>query len=540
MSDFFLGIEVHDPSLWDRDRMLNVIDRMQGMGYNRLILHENDLLDSCTQLGFGENFGLFDLRLKKVQNRVHWLRDLIQRLDRFDAKLFLEVKEPSCHDYAFKLFPDLIDNEGRIDPTSKAWTELCRMKTEHILKDLPGLGGLIVNISSPESRVSLQDYLADTDQNIDLEAWLERMIDAFYQPIKSAGMDLYIRDFAYTKDIQKKTLKVIDGFEGKVGASIKITPHDYFPDYANNDVAFDVQAPKLIEFEAFGEHTGWGVIPNCRVQELIGRMGFTQSTGAKGLFVRISWEAITGPHAMETVSEVNVYALSYLARMMKSGDDLAAASPNNIVSEWLISRYALDDQTAEELSEILVQSAKVVAEAYWNGRVFPRHSRLPSNWKEGWHSMLTDGMGNRLLQDDGAFPFTDEDKDQLFKRKDGAVSLAKSLLKKFHAIEQTLPESLSSELSRGFALLVYYAQLFENATKATFLVAQDAEKNGSDITEYQSNLMKLSDQIEKFLNDNAEQTHSVGMLFDTRHIRDFADSLHEDGAAATRPQAAII
>ena len=154
-----IGLEVHDRSLWEPSRVLPLLGAMKSMGYNALVLHQNDLLDVTTQLGLTANYGVTDLRLKKVRNNAGWLRHLTAALAEFDAKLFLEIKEPSYEDYALEFYPTLIGPGGTADPTAPDWPAFCRAKVQDLLERVPDIGGLIVNLSSPESRVSLPDHL---------------------------------------------------------------------------------------------------------------------------------------------------------------------------------------------------------------------------------------------------------------------------------------------------------------------------------------------------------------------------------------------
>ncbi len=495
--------------------MLGAIETMRRYGYNALILHENDLLDACTQIGTTANFGVSDLRWKKVSNRLAWLQRLVDRLDSFGAKLFLEIKEPSYHDYIFEVYPDLIGADGRVDPTSPRWTEFCARKTEQLLQNVPGIGGFIVNLSSPESRVSLQDYLADQGRTIDLDEWLDRMIAAFARPLLAAGKGIYVRDFAYTKDLQARTLRAIDRCDGAVGASIKITAHDYFPRFPNNAIARGVAAPKLIEFEAFGEHMGWGLLPNCRVEEFVDRMRFVREIGAAGAFIRISWEAMTGAHALDNLSDVNVYAMTAIMQ----GRDNAA----DIVTAWLAARHGLDAAGADaaELADCLLRSWHVVAAAYWRESVFPRHSRLPASWQEGWHSMLTSGMGNRHL-DAPELSITPEERQELFAEKAAAVTLADSLWARVQAVLPRLPQALAKQCADSFSLLPIYARMFDYATRGTVMAAQG---DSGGLPGLRQALDGLADEAAQLLDSRADAPHTLGVLFDPAHIRTFARSL---------------
>lgn len=521
----FIGLEIHDVSLWEPSRVLPIVETMERRGYNALVLHQNDLLDECTQFGLTANFGLTDLRLKKVKNRVAWLAQLIDILDEFGARLFLEIKEPSCADYALGFYPGLIDEAGRLNPASDCWADLCREKTRLALDSLPGLGGLIVNLSSPESRVSLPDYLAETGLRIDMAAWFDRMIDAFHQPLAAAGMDLWVRDFSYTDGMQSDVLAAIERRGGAVGASIKITPHDYFPEFANNEAARGVSSPKIMEFEAFGEHTGWGLIPNCRVEEYRGRMDFAREIGAQGVLVRVSWEAITGANALDSLSDVNVFA----APRLFSADQDAHA----LVVQWLSDRFGMrtDAPVAREVADILLQSWEIPAAAYWDGAVFPRHSCLPASWREGLHSALTEGMGDRSITADmpdaGTDAFSEELRERLFTRKARAVELADRLSRRAEDLAARAPTELAALLRKSFSLAPLYARMFRLATEGAFHAARAADGDAERIASIQTDLLALAKDLRALPANPREAPHYRRMMFDPRHVEMFARSLSD-------------
>lgn len=518
------AMEIHDVSLWEPSRVLPVVDTMERWGYNALVLHQNDLLDVCTQLGLTANYGVSDLRLKKVRNNVAWLNRLVHRLDRFGAKLFLEIKEPSYHDYALEFFPSLVGDDGAPDPFDPSWQELCRTKTSDLLARVPGIAGLIVNISSPESRVSLPDYVATHGTETGAGEWFECMIAAFDRSLREAGKALYIRDFSYTADMQSDVLAAV-ARNPAVGASVKITAHDYFPEFPENPVARSVNGPLLLELEAFGEHMGWGVIPNCRVAEFRDRMAGYREMGANGFLMRISWEAISGSNALDSLSAVNVFAAPRLAR--------ADADADSLVRMWLVETFGIERELAGRAADLMLQSWHIPAAAYWNGKVFPRHSCLPSTWQEGWLSMQSNGMGRRdrdlaISPDDP--DLTDEARDALFQRKEEATALANRLAGEARALADSLPPGLAN-LFTAFDWLPAFARTFELGTKATFYAARwsvrASEEDRTSMDLVREDLFKLADELQHALSGHQNASHHYHVLFDPEQIRNFARSLPE-------------
>ncbi|MEM1373617.1 MAG: hypothetical protein AAGF78_04450 [Pseudomonadota bacterium] len=464
----FVGFEIHDRSLWVPERVLPFLPVMERWGYNALVLHENTLLDEVTQLGLTANYGVSDLRLKKVRNRAAWLERLVAELDRFGAQLFLEIKEPSFADYALEAWPGLAAGV-----TAPDWPDFCRAKVCDLLRRVPGLGGVILNLSSPESRLSMPDEAAGGVQ-IDRAAWFDAMIAAFKAPLEDAGKVLWVRDFSYTADLQSDVLGAIE--RAGAGASVKITAHDYFPGYPENPVARGVGGPLILEFDAFGEHTGWDVIPNCRVAEFAQRMAGVRDMDAGGILVRTSWEAIAGANAMDGSAAVNVYALPRLLR--------GSADPHTLVADWLLETRGAADAA---LVTALLRSAEVPAAAYWDDSVFPRHSCLASSWQEAWLSMQSDGMGRRdrvveVASDDPLLASGDA----ALRRSAAAVTLAEELAE-------------SAPPLGSFAFLPAFARQFEIAQRGTLRAAkgQDAGSEAAELERFAETLTNLDDLPER-------------------------------------------
>lgn len=514
----FIALEIHDTTLWEPSRVLPLLPVMERWGYNALVLHQNDLLDACTQLDLTANYGVSDLRLKKVRHNAAWLNRLVDLLARFDARLFLEIKEPSFHDYALELHPNLLGADGQPDPGAAAWAGFCEAKTRDLLDRVPGLGGLVVNLSSPESRVSMPDFAA-TQGGLDHEGWFDQMIAAFRDPLAERGKDLWVRDFSYTADLQSGVLSAINRRDGAVGASVKITAHDYFPQFPDNPGAALVEAPLIYEFEAFGEHMGWGVIPNCRVAEFARRMDLYRRTGAVGCLMRISWEAMSGTHALDSLSAVNVYALPRLIA--------AQYDPNALIRDWLSDECDLTGDLAEQAAALLLESWHIPAAAYWNGLVFPRHSCLPSTWREGWLSMESSGMGRRdrdLQIDPGMAMLSDTAQQSLFTAKADAVTRADHLADQAAALAMQLPTPLAEQFV-AFQWLPLFARQFDFATRATFFAARARIDDLAEIPELVSKLHALAEEITARFDAAGDLPQTTRVLLDPEQIKRFAASL---------------
>ena len=111
------------------------------------------------------------------------------------------------------------------------------------------------------------------------------------------------------------TLAVLKSSKRRLAAALKITPLDYFPGFPNNPaIAAMGDVPVIVEFEAVGEDTGWGVVPNCRAAEFVDRMHYVRDSGAVGVMIRINWAGVIGWSALDSLSDLNVFALAQLAQ----------------------------------------------------------------------------------------------------------------------------------------------------------------------------------------------------------------------------------
>lgn len=529
----FRAIETNEPMHWNGEWLDRVLAMMRERGFNVLATHQNNLLDELTHLDEASAEGVGDLRRKKVYSRVAWMRRLARRLGEQSAMLYLEVKEPSFADYVLSLFPETIDKGGNVNPIHPIWEEIVSRKVSQVISALPELGGLIVSLSSPESRISPEEYVKQVgDKNFEFGLWLDRMIEAIRLPLSEAGMELIVRDFTYGRALHDTTISVLDRPREAMATSVKISPCDYFPDFPNNVAANRVRnVPVVVEFEAFGENTGWGVVPNCRVAELIQRMQFVEALGGKGFMVRINWEGVLGWSAVDGTSDVNIFALSKLAQRDPAAEAL------DIVVHWLGERYGLEtgSNVAVQLARLLLESFDVIKKIYWYGNVFPRHSQVPLSWQQGWWSMrqhaLTDWCSDGSHDND--FVLNEENRERLFGEKASASVAAERLASSVNVVlaGDDLPDRLRQELALPFTNLPDYVRAFELATQGAFWAARyEAKGQRADRTAAHDVGAEMADLLEKFEGRSkaaigTASEHVSAVMFDPSHLLSFAASL---------------
>ena len=420
---------------------------------------------------------------------------------------------------ALELTEGLLGPDGQPDPMRPEWASFCKAKTEDLLDRVPDLAGLIVNLSSPESRVSMPDHVETQQDDREKGPWFDGMIAAFQSPLNRQGKALYVRDFAYTTDVQSDVLAAIARCDGTVQASVKVTAHDYFPRAAENPAVQQAGPDAVLEVDAFGEHTGWGVVPNCRVVEFATRLSAAREGSNHGLLVRTSWEAIVGANALDSLSAVNVYALPLL---LKGETDATAA-----VKAWLDEAHGVIGETAETAIQLLLRSWDIPAATYWDDFVFPRHSCLPSTWQEGWMSMETIGMGRRergLSISSTDERLSEKTRLRIFAEKENATALAGELAQAAAALEADLPDTLA-RLFASFAWMPLFAKQFELAIKATFYAARALPEDLQNVRNLHAALIDFAGDLEDTLKAHQDLPHHHRVLLDPDQIRRFAASL---------------
>jgi len=216
---------------------------------------------------------------------------------------------------------------------------------------------------------------------------------------------------------------------------------------------------------------------------------------------------------------MNVFALPKLIH----GD----ADPTTLVMDWLHEAFNITGTLAERATDLLLQSWEIPAAAYWNGKVFPRHSCLPSTWQDGWLSMESSGMGRRDWELNVApdHPdLSDAARVELFKRKEKATELAARLAEDATALAKDLPPELA-KMFAAFSWLPPFAQQFELATKATFYAARGGVSDLAELPSLVSAMITLADALEQRLTEHPDIPHHHAVLFDPDQIRRFVRSL---------------
>jgi hypothetical protein len=156
----FRALELHGVSIWDVVKVRRALEAIRSYGMNALVLHESDMTNRIVfPTAYFDAFGPWkDAPLRRGENAIHndriYIRSLLRLAADYGVGLWLELKELTFSDEILERFPQLIKN-GTVCPTEPVWFNYIETKYAELVRDFPGLKGIILSPGSPEGRSSL-------------------------------------------------------------------------------------------------------------------------------------------------------------------------------------------------------------------------------------------------------------------------------------------------------------------------------------------------------------------------------------------------
>lgn len=561
MTDFAVrAIEIHSAYAWDFAYTKKTIDFMKANDLNTLILHKNDFLELVTfpakYFGgkrdpyghFFEKYQDIYRALKKftptrknapLQKRSYFTR-LLEEARRAGIQIFIENKELYFPDILLEFFPQLVKN-GKVCPSDPFWLEFVQTKYTEFFDDFPDVAGIITSPASGESRatISYTRCTCERCQRTVPEVWYGDLLKAIHAPIAKAGKKLIVRDFVFDSKRHHEISSAVEQLPNDVGAALKNTPHDYFPTFPDNARIGKVgDREQWIEFDVWGQFTGWGISPAILIDDLKHRLAYAQERGATGAMFRIDWEHLDGHSAFDTLNIVNIYAAAALSK------DISTPAAN-IYRRWLDSEghFAPAADAAQReaatgwVGGVLDRTWDVVKRtAYINDFVFSDSSHWPlsmeiAHWLaeetfslEDWDGSKVDPLGTsqanvQLLMDE----------------KDEALRLVRVLRAEINNGHPGLSEDTASMLRDWFLVFEKYVEAFRivtyNIILAKYLTVELEASNSAFygraehlLGEMEEELRRYADHLEEFAATTSYH-YRVYTLLDPFRLRVLADDL---------------
>lgn len=560
MTDFKIrALEIHSSSAWDFNFVKKSIDFMKKNRLNTLVLHKNDFIELIIfpvkyfggkrekYNNFFERYQDIYRELKKytptrknapLQRRSYFKR-VLEEARRAGITVYIENKELYFPDIILEFYPQLVKN-GKTCPSDPFWWEFTRTKYKEFFEEFPEVGGIITSPASGESRstISYTRCTCERCKNTSPVDWYKQLINAIYEPISAAGKQLIIRDFVFDPQRHDEISTALEQLPNDIGAALKNTPHDYFPTFPNNARIGRVgDREQWIEFDVWGQFTGFGISPSILIDDLRYRMNYAKNRGASGIMLRIDWEHLDGHSAFDTLNIINLYAGAELSR------DLSIEN-NAIYELWLEESgyYApgLDDQqkkqTAAWIGRIMDRTWDVVKRtAYINDFTFNDSSHWPvSMGIAHWLAEETFSLRNWDPTKTNPLSIEKSNIELLLNEKDEALSLVRELMAELAEGNQGLTEEAFKYLQDSFIAFEKYVEAFRLVTYNIILTKYVTDDSFDPTSEYDqeaerkleekmAEMQALAKHFEDFFTNTSYQFRTYTLLDAARLDALYAD-----------------
>lgn len=521
------SIEVHDTAtMWNPQKIQQIVDFMVRHDMNTLIFHENDIVDKLVfpSLLYKENiqdkniYSIFENIYQAIYDKtpspfvfidekailMELMRSVVRIATGAGIRVFFQSKEIW---FADLLFGDQqLMKDGAMCPSDPFWWETyLPAKYQELFVALPELSGIVTSTGTRESRASLAHGKCKCDRcrNYDLQEWQKNIIMAIYKPISETGKQLVVRDFTYYADEQNGLRAGVLNLPDDIVVSIKNTPQDFYPTFPDNALIGQVGShEQWIEYEVMGEYFGFGVVPCVLIEDIRARMKYALEREAKGFTARVDWEALPNHSAFDTVNILNVYATAMLAK----NPDLPAAeiyraylSEHNLFADGLDSTQ--QEACIQKVMDILERTWPVMAKTpYINDFLFSSNSKIPANIAHGEflakeHHGLQKWFPERANDHD----MTPENVVRFLDEKEQALAEVNVLYHLIRAGNPGLKENYYELLIAQFEMYRMYVEQFRAVANVYILVkAASPGGDGSAVFEALEELRRFEDRLKNY------------------------------------------
>lgn len=327
----FIGLEIHSSRMWQLEQVNRTIDFMADHGFNALIFHQSDLMNTLvlpekyvTVKTMWEKFSA--LRYFAVENNQHYLNLVARRAKKRGIGLYLNVKEIFYPDDIAELYPQLIRDNAVACPSDPFWFGYLEACFEELCERVPDLEGVILSAGTHESRTSItrqNPCTCERCRNLDGAEWYRHLFESIYRPLARRQKKLVVRDFTFTRKGQSVLLRAAEAVPSDVAVSLKNTPHDYYPTFPNNPRIGTTGHTEYVEFDTWGQFFGGGFFPVSIAEDIAKRIRYCRERGVSGVLCRTDWEGMYENSTFNSTNMINLYAFGLLANHPGADLDMA-------------------------------------------------------------------------------------------------------------------------------------------------------------------------------------------------------------------------
>lgn len=399
----FRGFEMCNNHMWKWETVSRTLDFMEKFHMNALIFHQFDLLDQIIlpEKYFSEEemWTYWPIRYASIGANGHYIQKVIWEAKKRGIRFYFEVKEIWYPEALLDKYPDLRKESGHICPTEPFWFRFLEDKVRELSQRFPDMAGVIVSPATRESKVTISanQCRCVRCRKTSQEDWYYQYLKAIYTPLKTAGKDMIVRDFAYSTGAQSAVLEAARRCGDNIVFALKNVPHDFWPTFPDNPAIPCYRDREMwIEYDAWGQYCGAGVFPCGLVEDMRRRFANCDKYGCSGMWVRTDWELLDESSCLNTFSVLNLIAAAMLAfdsdcteqEIYQAWVEYGLMSPLQEESKqrFPVKPSALD--AAERLQKFMNVSWSVLEKTlYVRGHVFNYSSRFQHAYRSIYNVM---------------------------------------------------------------------------------------------------------------------------------------------------------
>ncbi|HZZ57974.1 MAG TPA: hypothetical protein VFE31_09095 [Opitutaceae bacterium] len=330
------GFEFCGSGLWQWKSIDRALAVMEQLGFNTLILHQNDLPDYIVWPAayFSADFmyARNPVRTDLTCNGRNYVREVGRRAARRNIRLVLEDKELWYPDGLIELHPELMEVKGIVCPTHPFWWEYLNTKYAELVQQVPEIAGVMVSAASRESKVSfaVRNCPCDRCRATSAPDWYAHVAGSIHAPLAAGGRFLVMRDHAYQRSEQNAVVDACSRVSPDIVVSLSNTPHDFYPTFPDNPRIGQTNGnPQWVEFDAMGQFAGLGVFPASFLDDWSRRLDHAAAAGARGVWFRADIEFVSDCSVFNSPNLLNIVGGARLA-----GGTVPAAGLDPLYATW--------------------------------------------------------------------------------------------------------------------------------------------------------------------------------------------------------------
>ncbi len=508
-------LEIHGSNMWNGFHVQRAIEFAKKFDLTGMIFHCNDIIDKAIKPDkyFSPDVSLlsYNNRDGDTKNFKYYLHNITDKITDAGLDFYVEVKELYYPHELLHEFPQLRMENGAVCPTDPFWWEFLEEKIREFCEKFPKVSGIIVSAGTRESMVSLaaNKCTCERCKNYRMDRWYRDLIAAMFRPLDAAGKKLIVRDFSYTADHQYAMVDAAQAVSNKIILALKKVPHDYYPTFPDNPTVGNCgNMTQWIEYDTWGQYYGLGVMPCSVAEDMQGRMQRYLAKGASGVMLRTDWERLLNGSTFNSFSMINLVAGAMLSKDVNMDLDEAYKAWLNY---GLLSPLPYDTCPQQPCVPLAPNALEVMKEfmkrcwqiqercIYVRGHVFNRNAQMFDRYFLTYFIMTV--QHTRDHWDKGAslkVQPSPENNEIMFREKDEAVELAKSLRDLVKPQELGVNPEIERYLTFLLDVYVVYAEIFRQQLKSAVLTKQaENSKKAEDVAAARATLEECEDLADR-------------------------------------------